>query len=137
MKKEKSCGAVIFTEENGTDQVVIIKQVQGHWCFPKGHVEDNETEHETAAREIREETNLSVEFMDGFRYSLSYSPKAGVDKEVVYFAAKLTGGVAGVQEEELSEIHTVTFDEARRLITYENDRQLFEAAVDFYAGVKK
>ena len=37
-KKEKSCGAVIIRRNNETVQYLLIHQVQGHWCFPKGHV---------------------------------------------------------------------------------------------------
>ena len=131
MKQEKSCGALIFRHENGKDEVLIIKQVQGHWCFPKGHVEKGESEIETAKREIREETGLKVKILDGFRKTLIYSPKEGVNKEVVYFAAVVKGGHLKIQEEELSEIHWVTFDEARSLVTYDNDAQMFEKAAAF------
>ena len=56
-KKEKACGCIII--EDG--KVLLIKQHQGFWGFPKGHVEDGETEEETAAREVKEETNIDVE----------------------------------------------------------------------------
>ena len=56
MKYEKSCGAIIFDK----DKILVIQQKEGHWGFPKGHVEEGETEVETAIREIKEETNLDV-----------------------------------------------------------------------------
>ena len=56
MKNEKSCGCIII--DNG--KVLLVKQTAGHWGFPKGHVETNETEIETAIRETKEETNLST-----------------------------------------------------------------------------
>ncbi|HBB03954.1 TPA: hypothetical protein DCZ39_03570 [Patescibacteria group bacterium] len=38
-------------------EFLIIQQKQGsHWFFPKGHIEDNESEEQTALREIYEET---------------------------------------------------------------------------------
>ena len=40
MKKEKSCGAVVFKE----NQVLLIKHVLGHIDFPKGHMEAGENE---------------------------------------------------------------------------------------------
>ncbi|MGC7179236.1 NUDIX domain-containing protein [Metamycoplasma hominis] len=43
MKKEKSCGAIIFKEENDNLFVLLVEQTAGHWGFPKGHVEKNET----------------------------------------------------------------------------------------------
>ena len=54
MEKEKSCGAVIFREENTRRYYLVLKSTQGHTTLCKGHVEGEETEHETAAREIRE-----------------------------------------------------------------------------------
>ena len=48
MKKEKSCGAVIFDH----DKVLLIKQSNGDWGFPKGHVEGDETEMETVLNSI-------------------------------------------------------------------------------------
>ena len=38
----------------------------------KGHVENNETEVETANRELFEETNLLVEYIPGFRAVTNY-----------------------------------------------------------------
>ena len=55
MKYEKSCGAVIFEG----DKVLVIQQVKGHWGFPKGHVEDGETEVETAIR-LLEQANMEM-----------------------------------------------------------------------------
>ena len=72
MKYEKSCGAVIFDN----DKVLVIQQVAGHWGFPKGHVEQGETELETAKREIKEETNLDVEIDETKRNKTSYRRQA-------------------------------------------------------------
>ena len=66
MNKEKSCGAVIFTRDEEDLKFVLIKNLEGSYGFPKGHVEDNETEEETALREVKEEVGLDVEIIDGF-----------------------------------------------------------------------
>lgn len=131
MKKEKSCGAVIFRRRHETIQYLLIHQIQGHWCFPKGHVEGNETEHETAQREIKEETNLTVTFIDGFRYSLNYSPSEGISKDVVYFLAGYAKGKEKAQEEELQGMGWFTYDEALATITFDNDRSLLVSADHF------
>ena len=131
MKQEKSCGALLFRIKE-EPQVLMIRQVQGHWCFPKGHVEKDETEEETALREIREETGLKASINNGFRETLGYSPKEGVYKEVGYYAGTVKGGKKKVQEEELSEIRWVNFEKARELVTYANDAEMFEKAVRYF-----
>ena len=57
---EKSCGCIIIDK----DRVLLVKHNAGHWDFPKGHMEDGETEIETAIREVKEETNLDVKEED-------------------------------------------------------------------------
>ena len=128
---EKSCGAVIVKNENGKLHTLMIRQNQGHWCFPKGHVEGNETEHETARREVKEETGIEIEFIGGFRESVMYSPKENTMKEVVYFLAVPCGGEEKRQIEEISEIVWADVQEAQALLTYENDQELYRKAVKF------
>lgn len=123
MKKEISCGAVIARQTDAGCEILLIRhQNGGHWAFPKGHVEANETEAETALREIREETGLTVQLDTNFRAVVTYSPKPNVVKDVVYFAAVPTGGHAQMQAEEVTDMRWVPIGEADRLITYENDK---------------
>lgn len=86
MKREKSCGALVYRYEGDRLMLLLLRHRHGgHWSFPKGHVEGEETETETALREIREETGLSVSLREGFRHTVEYYPKPGVRKQVVYF----------------------------------------------------
>ena len=120
--KEKSCGCIII---NG-DKVLLIKQTKGHWGFPKGHVERNETEIETAMREVKEETNLDVEIDADKRYTMEYITDKGKLKQVVLFIAKCIGGEIKAQECEVNDIKWLNFDEAIKTITYDNTRELFK-----------
>ena len=52
---ERSCGAVVFTRVNGEIRYVVVTEKEGAHSYPKGHMEGNETEEETARREIFEE----------------------------------------------------------------------------------
>ena len=89
MLHEKSCGAIVYRKSHGNTEILLIKHVNsGHWSFPKGHVEGNETELETAQREIKEETGIDVILDPTFRETVSYSPKKDTHKIVVYFLAK-------------------------------------------------
>lgn len=133
---EKSCGAVVVKKMKGRLYTLMIRQNQGHWCFPKGHVEKNENEFETAEREVLEETGLKVKFIDGFRESVVYSPRENVMKEAVYFLAEPCGGKEKKQDEEISEMHWADMFETLALITYDNDAVLYRKAVRFLKNME-
>lgn len=125
MLKERSCGAIVWNVINEKFQVLLIKHKNGgHWGFPKGHVEKNETDQETAIREIFEETGLDVVLDTNFCCSVTYSPKVGVMKDVVYFSAKSTGTKTFAQESEVSKIKWVTIQDANYLLSYDTDKQI-------------
>lgn len=132
MKQEKSCGAVIVTKETEEPKFLLIKHHNGgHWAFPKGHVEGNETEEETALREIMEETHLTVELDTQFRHVVRYSPYEGTVKDVIYFMAYASEQEIHKQDEEVLDSSWSNFEEALALVTYENDRTILQAAKDY------
>lgn len=122
MLYEKSCGAIIIDG----DKILVIQQAEGHWGFPKGHVENDETEVQTAIREIKEETNLDVEINENYRYVEHYSPKEGVEKDVIYFIAKKIGGEIKLQEEEVKNICWLSYEDALERLTYDNSKELLQ-----------
>ncbi len=123
MKKEKACGTIIIDN----DKVLLIRQKQGFYGFPKGHVEGNETEVETAIRETKEETNLDVVVDESKRFEISYIVNDNIDKKVVYFLAKLTGENKVVaQEEEINEVIWVDIDKVEDILTFDNLKELWK-----------
>ena len=123
MKIEKSCGAVVFTKENGILQYVIIQAKNGTYGFPKGHLEGNETEKETALREIKEETGLCVKFVDGFRKETSYTftwNHEKIFKQVVFFLATYQHQTPTPQESELRAVHLMDFSTAIHKLPFDN-----------------
>lgn len=132
MKREKSCGAIVYRMVNEKPQILLIKHKNGgHWSFPKGHIELNETEQETALREIKEETGLDVTLNEKFRTSVAYRPKPDIDKEVVYFLAEASGGVLKKQESEISRAEWVDIETAQKIVTFDNDKMLVIKAKKF------
>lgn len=131
MKKEKSCGAVVYKIDNGKRLYLIEKMKMGHYSLPKGHVEENETEIETAKREIMEETSLEVIIDSSFREVITYSPKEDSIKDVIYFIGKVIGGTLKNQECEVSEIYFLELNDALDLLTYENDKNVLKKANEY------
>lgn len=131
MRKEKSCGAVVYIKESNLLKFLLIKMNQGHWSFPKGHMEPGETELETALREIKEETNLDCFIDTDFREVITYSPYPNVIKDVVFFVGETFSPKLKVQTEELSQAAFFTEEEAFNLITFQTDKAIFELAVQY------
>ncbi len=130
MKKEKSCGTIII---DSNKRVLLVKQKLGWVGFPKGHMEQGETEIETARRETKEETNLDVIVDEKKRYTISYITSTQIDKEVVYFRAKPISYSLLPQEAEIAEIMWVDIDEAKQYLSFANLKQLWQNALDdFY-----
>ena len=126
MIKEKSCGGVVYRINGGTREYFILlnrkNDAKGHWGFPKGHVEKGENEYETAAREIFEEAGLLVVFRGGIRFVSHYSPKPGIEKDAVYFAAMVRDNqVVKLQKEEVADYRWCTFSDAKALLTHDKE----------------
>ena len=49
--REKSCGTVTFTKIDGEIKYLLTRTDYGVYGFAKGHVEDGESERQTAVRE--------------------------------------------------------------------------------------
>ncbi len=126
IKEEKSCGCIIINE----NKVLLVKQTEGHWGFPKGHVEQGETEVQTAIREVKEETNIDVEVKEDKRYEEEYYPEENIKKQVVYFLAKNITTNIMPQQSEIQEIKWVPLNEAENVITYENSKNIIRKVIN-------
>jgi ADP-ribose pyrophosphatase YjhB (NUDIX family) len=128
---EKSCGAVVYTGAGDDRKYLIIRMHLGHCGLPKGHIEKFESERETALREVREETGVAVTLIDGFRETVVYSLTPRTTKESVYFLGRFDGESIVIQPSEVSAYRLCPYEEARTMITYENDRAVLDAAHRF------
>lgn len=132
MKKEKSCGNIVFKEENNSIFVLLVHHNLGHWGIPKGHVELDETEEETAIREVFEETGISSYVIPGFREMITYSPKENVLKDVIFFLGKPNDNELTPQLTEVSEAKFIEIDKAVDLITHQDEKELLKKAINYY-----
>ena len=134
---EKSCGLVVFN----SNKILLLKYSAnntqgegGHWDFPKGHVEQNETELETALRELEEETGISkVEIIADFRHSISYTfsrRSESISKEVIFFLASTVEKRVTLSHEHI-DYAWLDFNNALEKLTYENARQILKKAFPY------
>ena len=127
--REKSCGAIVYKEENGELKFLLVHQNNGNYSFPKGHMEEGESELETTLREIKEETNLDVEVDTNFRYEISYFMEhKNVWKDAVYFVATPKTFDLKNQEGEITECVWNNYEKTMELLSFDNIKEVFEKA---------
>ena len=129
---EKSCGTVPYTLVDGVIHYLLVG-AKGHSCgFPKGHVEKDENEVETALRETMEETSLAPVINTELRYETTYQLDNGNQKTVVYFPANFGRQVPRHNQGfEDFDYLILPFDEAYRTLTFENTREILKAVNDY------
>lgn len=135
---EKSCGAVVYTVEDGTVRYLIVEEASGSHSFPKGHMENGETEKETALREIKEETDLEVSLIDDFRISEQYRPaeKPGVTKQVVYFLAEYTDEIPRViRPREVRSLKSLCLEDALAALDHVDRQEILRKADAYIKGM--
>lgn len=129
MRKEKSCGGVVYTKIENKIYFVIVESITGSYGFPKGHIENGETEEETALREIQEEVGLNVKLDNTFcmvdKYKLN---RSGVDKKVVYFIGEYENQKIVYQKEELNGAYLLDFEDAYNLLKYDRLKEILKKA---------
>ena len=133
MNWEYSCGAVVFTRADGHILFVVVQEQSGAYSFPKGHMENNETELETARREVFEETGLSPDFLPGFREEDEFDPaeKPGTRKRVTYFLAEYENKPLVPRQGEIRKILLIPYDQALRCFEHGGSRSVLTKAQAF------
>ena len=110
-----------------TIKYYLSNKKKGNWGFPKGRVEKNESECETAIREVKEETNIDVIIEDkNKKYIDTYYSKKDEFKEVVLFLGKRIGGEIKPQENEIKNVEWVDLLEAINRITMKSTKELYQ-----------
>ena len=133
---EKSCGAVVFTRMNNEIQYLLIRNLTGIYGFPKGHVEQGETEEQTALREVFEEVGLAVKLVSGFRCEDEHPipQKENTMKQIVYFLGEYSNQEFTYQKEELTDALLTDYETAMTLFQFESSKRILTEANNFLLG---
>ena len=144
--KETSVGAFIYKiEKNEILFLLIYSKRNKEWGFPKGHIEPNETELETAKREIKEETGITdLNFVKDFRCCDTYKIKGTlnttkdriIDKNVIYYLASTKEDFKGSIDDEIGQHKWLNFKDCIKYLKYEKQKELIKRASLFLDGGK-
>ena len=117
-------GLVVRDGDDGTEVLLVHRPRYDDWTFPKGKVDQGESDEDAAIREVEEET--------GYRCSLElelpstrYFDARGRPKLVRYWLMRVVNGEFVVNNE-VDQIEWLTPAAASAKLTYHRDRELAE-----------
>jgi len=140
---EKSAGAVVFRRDKGKIYFLLLRYRLKHWDFPKGHIEEGESEKQALRREISEETGVSdLKIMPNLKKYIYYFYRAkseekekriksgtsiNVFKKVAYYLAETKTEEINISFEHVG-YKWLKYEEALRRITYRGPKRILKSA---------
>ncbi len=127
----RAAGGVVWRRvPSGIDVVLVHRPAYDDWALPKGKAEGDETDEQTALREVREETGLTCRLGPELS-STTYADGEGRAKVVRYWAMTVVPGtfdVAGGKlapepkaRREIDDLYWAPVQDARHRLTYPRD----------------
>ena len=137
LRKSEHCyGVIPLRKKKNGWEVLLVHHLAGHWAFPKGHGNAGEDPHETAKRELMEETGLSVHrflWLDPLQEEYFFIRDGKqIDKQVDYYVAEVEGE-GYPQMEEISEVRWIALSEAESLATFPESKRLCLELIELLA----
>ena len=130
-----SAGGVVYRVRDEKVELVLCERNEPRtWSLPKGTPNAGETLEQTALREVEEETGLEVE-MGNPLGSITYwfarnSGKIRYKKTVHFYLMQPVGGSLDLHDPEFDQVNWYAADEVLGLMTYLNEAQIVEKALD-------
>jgi bis(5'-nucleosidyl)-tetraphosphatase len=150
-QQDASYGVVpIHEKSEGEFLYLLVQHREGHWGFPKGHMEKGEAPIQTATRELAEETgitNIDIDenVIESEQYIIDHKPGTKSDfpgrytrKTVTYFFGfthQMKVLYAGIDEEIINYVW-LPFKDAMERLTYEEARTILKKAHQYAVTLK-
>ena len=125
-KVVRAAGGLVWRMgEGGKEIVVVHRPAYDDWSFPKGKLDDGESELQAALREVEEE--ISVRGAIGRDLgTISYIDGKGRPKVVRYWEMTVTDGTELHAANEVDDARWVTLADAEGILTYDHDRAMLD-----------
>ena len=125
----QSAGAVLYTVLDGERRYVLVREKNGSYGLPKGHVEPGETLAQTALREIREETGVTATLHTELPAMVDEYPIAGGDlKRVSWFVARYADQTPMADRTQVLGVLVLPIEAALKTLTYSSTREILRKA---------
>jgi len=137
-REETSAGGVVIRRSGARLLFLVIRDSYRNWGFPKGHVKRGEAADRAALREVGEETGLSrldvLSPIDVIDWHFRFRGRL-IHKVCHFFLIETRQARTRPQRAEgITACRWASYDEAARLIAYENARAVLDKAQALIAG---
>jgi 8-oxo-dGTP pyrophosphatase MutT (NUDIX family) len=110
--------------DDGVVEVLLVhRPAYDDWTFPKGKRDGDETDEDTALREVFEETGLRTRLGSELD-TVEYPDDRGRLKRVRYWAMTVESSTPRSPDHEVDATRWLPADEAEAALTYERDRSV-------------
>jgi 8-oxo-dGTP pyrophosphatase MutT (NUDIX family) len=137
-RREVSAGGVVVRDDADGPLFLLIRDSYDNWGFPKGHLEDGEAAAAAALREVAEETGLGMlELVAELRtIDWHFRFRGRLIHKVCHFYLMRTAqsSTQPQRAEGITACRWAPFAEAERLISYDNAREVLQAAQALLVG---
>ncbi len=131
-RQEVSAGGVVYRFDGGRALFLLIRDSYANWGFPKGHLEQGEAPEAAAVREVVEETGLAAVESRGAIETIDwyFRFRGRLIHKVCHFylMESATDRTCPQAAEGITECQWVPYEEAERMISYANARQVLKRA---------
>ena len=141
--EERSAGGIVVDVHEGVARIAVIARRNRagriEWCLPKGHLENDETLQQAAAREVEEETGIEGRVLTELG-TIDYwfaTDQRRVHKFVHHYLLEATGGHLTIENDpdhEAIDVAWLPLREAHEHLTFPNERRIARQAWARLAG---
>ena len=129
-KLVRAAGGLVWRTGTGGVEIVIVHRPEyDDWSFPKGKLDDRESELQAALREVEEEIGVRCAIGRDLGI-ISYIDGRGRPKIVRYWEMTIAVGDELRPANEVDEARWSTLADAAGLLTYEHDRGMLDRMRD-------
>jgi bis(5'-nucleosidyl)-tetraphosphatase len=135
--KDESYGIIPVIRNGSEFLFLLVHQTAGHWGFPKGHKEKDESPMVAAKRELSEETGIEdCEILDPLPIVEHYRFEKDAtitEKTVSYFLGIVDNQATEVPQEfksEVSEMKWFSYPQALETLTFKEAKEVLKKAAD-------
>lgn len=126
MDQPTHAGGIVYRWRSNDFEFLLVRARDNPslWVLPKGHIEDGESEEQTAAREVREEAGVTAHVEDRIGVDAFEGPRGLV--RAVYFLMRYEDEARPDDDRERA---WVTIPRAGEMLCFEGARRIVDRAI--------